>query len=43
MERMAGGGAGGLDSNDLTNVLRGKTFNFLRSFENDFFFRHGSK
>jgi len=26
MERMAGGGAGGLDSNDLTNVLRGKNF-----------------
>ena len=24
MDRMTGGGAGGLDTNDLSNVLRGK-------------------
>jgi len=29
MERMTGGGAGGIDPNDLTNVLRGKNFNFF--------------
>ncbi len=33
MERMAGGGAGGIDPNDLSNVLRGK-FQLCSFFEN---------
>jgi hypothetical protein len=33
MERMSSGGAGGIDPNDLTNVLSGNNFNFLLSFK----------
>jgi hypothetical protein len=41
---MAGGGAGGIDPNDLTNVLRGKHFDCLFFFvQKDFFDRHESK
>jgi hypothetical protein len=29
MDRMTGGGAGGLDANDLSNVLRGENKNIF--------------